>query len=389
MKGSEAWLPSVLGSIAAVSICYVGLRMIRVIAENLVLQARVGDAADSATRLDTAREHADTLRAQVAELTSRATIAESGRLGTDDALESAGQELDAIRQEVKQTTEKCEELQTEAWGLRTRVEQLRALEPLLSERGGLVATQGQQIAGLEEQLGSAQADAAQARADLEGAVGRLELADRSGLEGYIESMREPEFHTAITDHFGRSHALYILASRALTLLGAQAEPFHRLLAPDASQMEIPVEQKDMRILLANPVLNLKRTKQLAVSPDRQSDDDVLASCVRTMEQILRYRDAMGLQVRVLHQTASWRLIMLDEIALLSSYRRVKYLPIYVGRPGADTLYDGFRYHFQKLFEIGEDVGDLSSYEQMITRTREQLRDGSGELLVPVRDVAGI
>ena len=216
---------------------------------------------------------------------------------------------------------------------------------------------------------------------------QLGLLARAGIIGHLEDMQSPDFNAMLKEHFDDSKIVYIMASRGYTLLGPQIEPFQTLFT--TMKKELPIEQKDIRILLANPLFNLERTRRIMDSLSESEHQKVMKTFLSTIEHILDYKKYTRLKLRIYHQTATWRLVIFDDLALLSSYKRVKQLPIYVLRPGVESLYEEFLYHFEKVYEVAEELSTLKEYEQLLKNSHDMLERGECELTLKFREITGI
>ena len=124
--------------------------------------------------------------------------------------------------------------------------------------------------------------------------------------------------------------------------------------------------------------------------NKKDDDRVIESCIATVQEIFDIQKYCDLDLRVSHQTAAWRLILFDEIALVSSYRTVKKLPIFVFKKNDNGFYGGFKYCFDKIFELSEQMTNLEEYKEMIERNRAIINRGQGDLMIKLNNrVKGI
>ncbi|MGD2035614.1 MAG: hypothetical protein PVF73_11190 [Bacteroidales bacterium] len=217
----------------------------------------------------------------------------------------------------------------------------------------------------------------------------LEDLRKCGVVGYIDNMNQPEFSKIIENNFYDSKTLYVLASRGYTLFGSQIEPFHSLFR-SLSKEETSLRKKDVKIVLSNPILNLERTKRIMELKDSKNRKKILESYYSTFEEILKLSEFSDLQLKLNHQTATWRLIIFDNIILVSSYKRVKKLPIYVIECTDYGLYDGFLYHFEKIFEVSQQVNNLSEFKTIVKQSQEIINNEDEDFIIKInKDISGI
>lgn len=216
---------------------------------------------------------------------------------------------------------------------------------------------------------------------------RIDLQQKAGLVEYIESMQSSVFNNMLKECFLNSKIFYIMASRAYTLLGPEIEPLNTLFG--SMKKDLPIEKKDIKILLANPLFNLERTKRITEMLAESEQNKVINTFFNTIEQILEYKKHTKLKLRIYHQTASWRLIIFDDSLFLSSYKRVKRLPIFILRSGSESLYESFVYHFEKIYEVAEEIDSMENYKQLVSDSEDLLKKGECEMTLKVREIEGI
>lgn len=217
----------------------------------------------------------------------------------------------------------------------------------------------------------------------------LSISRKTGMVDYIDDMTTPEFSEIINNNFIDSKFVYVLASRGHTLFGPQIEPFHSLFR-SLTRDEIALHGKEVKIILSNPILNLERTRRIMDIYDPKHSNKVMASYYGSVEEILKLSSYCDLQLRLHHQTATWRLIIFENMLMFSSYRKVKKLPIYIIERKELGLYDGFLYHFEKLFEFSEIITSVSKYKNIIRQSSEMVKKGTGEFTLNIGDkITGI
>lgn len=332
------WFSFLIGAIALLSFGYVAIRAINIVVENNVMRALVVDHENTQSELKDCLERTDKL------------IEENKKLSISEA--KSKEIVEATTSQKQLATVQSE-----------RVEELKRELRITREISG---KQEEKIDEMNNQLG---------------------LLARAGIIGHLEDMQSPDFNAMLKEHFDDSKIVYIMASRGYTLLGPQIEPFHTLFT--TMKKELPIEQKDIRILLANPLFNLERTRRIMDSLSESEHQKVMKTFLSTIEHILDYKKYTRLKLRIYHQTATWRLVIFDDLALLSSYKRVKQLPIYVLRPGVESLYEEFLYHFEKVYEVAEELSTLKEYEQLLKNSHDMLERGECELTLKFREITGI
>lgn len=252
---------------------------------------------------------------------------------------------------------------------------------------------------LEEKIAeieSAKEAAADRERDAHLTIERLEadLGEQmaAGVRRQIENMTLPEFSETLQSNFVESSKVYVLVSRGYTLFGPQIEPFHTLFRQISTE-EMAFKRKDVRIVLSNPYLNMERTRrimELMGAEGVRDTNEVLATHFTTVREILRLADYCDLNLRIQHCTASWRVILFDDNALISSYRRVKKLPITVLDRVEAGLYEGFLYYFEKQYELSEPVTTLGEYKAIVKRSEEMIKKGETEFRLCLKNgISGI
>ncbi|MDY6837822.1 MAG: hypothetical protein SWH78_07595 [Thermodesulfobacteriota bacterium] len=201
-----------------------------------------------------------------------------------------------------------------------------------------------------------------------------------GFANFIKNMHRAEFAELIERNFPDSSELKILTSRGLTLFGDQREPFYSLFR-GIGKNELSLRKKQVKIIVFNPILNLERTRRIMEIPNPKASEPVIRSHYETVEEIFKLCDYCDLEVRLSHQTASWRIIAFENEMMVSSYRSVSKLPILVFRREREGLFDGFSYYFEKVFELSEAVDSLDNYREIVSRWEKKFGDAPKEFVM--------